>query len=130
MNDIPPVADKVICIDFDGTIFKWGDIYADTPPFPGVIDFMRRLKSNGWNIVIFTSRMSPTWWESEGLLPQEAFSTQMGFVKQRLEKYGIPYDRITAEKVPASYYIDDKAIRFEGLDHSWADIQRQIKLDE
>ena len=46
--DIPPVAHNVICVDFDGTIFQWGDIYARTPPFNGCVEVMRELRKRGW----------------------------------------------------------------------------------
>ena len=103
-----------------------GDRYDKTPPFVGAVDAIRAFKSAGYTIVIFTSRMSPTWWESEGMDMKEAYVTQSSFCKQRLDNFGIPFDRITAEKVPAEYYIDDKAIEFEGNDYSWKEIQRRV----
>lgn len=124
--NIPPSALKVICVDFDGTLFQWGDIHEKTPPFQGAVEFMRKLKQQGWEIVIFTSRMSPTWWEAEGFEFKKAMVTQSTFIEKRLNDFGIPFDRITAEKVPAEYYIDDKAIEFEGKTHSWKEIQRRI----
>jgi hypothetical protein len=35
----------------------------------------------------------------------------------------IPYDMITAEKVPAEYYIDDRAIAFRG---NWLQVKKEI----
>jgi hypothetical protein len=122
-TDLPPVAHNTICVDFDGTIFQWGDIYAQTPPFEGCVEVIRNLRKQGWYIVIFTSRMSPTWWASEGWDFEEAERRQYDFVAHRLVDYGIPFDRITAEKVPAEYYIDDKAIRFEG---DWFKIRGKV----
>lgn len=122
----PPVADKVICVDFDGTIFAWGDLYEKTPPLPGAVDFMRALKQQGWTIVIFTSRMSPTWWAAEGKDLKQERIFQSSFIEKRLGDYGIPWDRITAEKVPAEYYIDDKAIEYEGNTFSWKQIAERI----
>jgi len=125
-HDIPPVARNVICVDFDGTIFKWGDIYARTPPFNGCVEVMRELRKRGWEIVILTSRMSPTWWEAEGFVFKDALAEQIAFIKSRLEEYGIPFDRITSEKVPAEYYIDDKAVPFDGSDARWAEIGKEV----
>lgn len=122
----PPVADKVICVDFDGTLFQWGDIHEKTPPFQGAVEVMRKLKAQGWTIVIFTSRMSPTWWEAEGMDFKSALQNQTGFITKRLNDFGIPFDRITAEKVPAEYYIDDKAVEFEGKTHSWNSIRDRV----
>ena len=124
--DIPPVAHNTVCVDFDGTIFQWGDIYAKTPPFNGCVEVVRELRKQGWTIVIFTSRLSPTWWESEGWTFDEAMETQVKFIRSRLDEFGIPYDYITAEKVPAEYYIDDKAIGFDGKAGSWKAIGKRI----
>ncbi len=126
MNDIPPVAHRVICVDFDGTIFEWGDLYCKTEPFTGVVEFMQALKSEGWRIVIFTSRMSPTWWAAEGWKPREALAEQIGFITGRLESYSIPFDQITCEKVPAEFYIDDKAIRYTNKPGEWRKIKRKV----
>lgn len=124
--NLPPVAKDTICVDFDGTLFQWGDLYSKTPPLQGAIEFMRELRKKGWYIVIFTSRMSPTWWESEGWDFRQAMSDQTTFIEYRLNEYGIPFDRITAEKVPAEYYIDDKALKYEGATHSWNEIRKLI----
>lgn len=122
--DIPPVAKNVICIDFDGTIFQWGDIYAKTPPFDGCVEVMRELRKRGWEIVILTSRMSPTWWASEGWEWEESMKKELTFIQDRLIEYGIPFDYITAEKVPAEYYIDDKAVEFTG--DNWKKIGKRV----
>lgn len=118
--------DNTVCVDFDGTLFRWGPLMDKTDPFPGAIEAMREFKKAGFEIIIMTSRMSPTWWERAGFDFQEAMSVQGGWVRSRLDAYGIPYDRITAEKVPAEFYIDDKAIEFEGNDWSWRDIQARV----
>lgn len=122
--DIPPVAHNTICVDFDGTLFQWGDIYAKTPPFDGCVEVMRELRKRGWKIVIFTSRMSPTWWASEGWDYEEAMEKETQFIQNRLREFGIPFDRITAEKIPAEYYIDDKAVEFTG--DNWKQIGKRI----
>ena len=125
-NDIPPVAEKVICVDFDGTLFQWGDLYEKKPPFQGAVDAMRAFKKAGFTIVILTSRLSPTWWEHEGMEFGKALQIQTDFCTKRLNDFGIPFDRITAEKVPAEYYIDDKAIEFTGETFAWQNIARRV----
>jgi hypothetical protein len=125
-KNIPPVAEKVMCVDFDGTLFKWGDLKEKTPPFVGAVQALRDFSAAGWEIVIFTSRMSPTWWDHEGMDFKRASVQQSAFVKKRLDDFGIPFDRITAEKVPAEYYIDDKAIEFTGKTFSWNEIRNRI----
>lgn len=126
IDNIPPVAHRVICVDFDGTIFQWGDVYEKTEPFDGVVEFMQELKEKGWRIVIFTSRMSPTWWKAEGFKMREALGEQIAFITRRLQDYDIPFDHITCEKVPAEFYIDDKAIRYSNKPGEWRKIKRKV----
>jgi hypothetical protein len=125
-NNVPPAGRNVICVDFDGTLFQWGDLYEKKPPFQGAVEAMRAFKRAGYEIVILTSRLSPTWWADEGMDFQKALITQTTFCEKRLTDFGIPFDRITAEKVPAEHYIDDKAIEFEGETYSWREIKERI----
>jgi predicted phosphatase len=121
-SNLPPVAQKVICVDFDGTIFPWGEINASEPPFPHAVEVIKRMKQKGWTVIIFTSRMSPTWWNAEGWNLKEAMQEQLGIVQARLAAWDIPYDRITCEKVPAAAYIDDRAIHFDPS-NGWAELE-------
>lgn len=127
-HNVPPVGKKVICVDFDGTLFQWGDLYEKMPPFQGAVEALRKMKAAGYEIVIFTSRMSPTWWVAEGMELKQAMVEQRAFCEKRLNDFGIPYDRITAEKVPAIAYIDDKAIEFKGEPFSWREIVKRLGL--
>jgi hypothetical protein len=120
-------AGKRVCVDFDGTIFPWGPVAdEDTPPFEGAVEVIKKLKDEGFTIFIFTSRMSPLWWSEMGWSYTDALSEQHAFVTTRLRKWGIPYDVISSEKVPARYYIDDRAIGFRG---DWADVKATIEAD-
>src|SRR6187399_1684485 len=119
---IPPVARKVLCVDFDGTLFRWGPLDDDSPPLPGAVEAVDAFVLAGYTVVIYTSRLSPTWWRHE--IPRadgmsvfewvhqyEAFGhEQRVLVEERLRNFKIPYSRITAEKIPAHYYIDDRAV--------------------
>lgn len=125
-NGHAPIADGVICVDFDATLVRWGGLMDDKRPTDGAKAFMQRLRDEGWKIVIFTSRLSPTWARSviESQWPHEGASfgwrvssfldEQERFVAGQLRKLGIPFDLITAEKVPAIAYIDDRAISYHG----------------
>lgn len=105
----PPVAAGTILVDFDGTLFPWDDLFAENPPVPGAVDAMRRLKAHGYTIYIYTSRMSDVWLEHEG----QDVAKHDAHVRKMLDRYGIPYDGITANKRPAVAYIDDNAERLE-----------------
>lgn len=120
----PPVARKVMCIDFDATLFPWGELNGTEPPMPGAIAFVKAAKAAGYRIVILTSRMSPTWWIAEGWANDRMTHMKWYYsVAERLMEYDIPFDLITAEKVPAEYYIDDKAIEFK---NNWSEIHERI----
>jgi hypothetical protein len=120
----PPVARKVVCIDFDGTLFPWGELNATSEPLFDAVETVRAFKGAGYRIVIFTSRMSPTWWIAEGW-PNDDYTYAKWFssVAQRLDEWDIPFDDITCEKVPAEYYIDDKAIEFK---NNWLEIRERV----
>ncbi len=80
------------------------------PEVDGALRSMKALKSLGYEVMIHTTRATNG---------QEGIDTVAGW----LDKRGIPYDGITAEKLDAKYYIDDKAIAFKGR---WSDVLNQI----
>jgi ribonucleotide monophosphatase NagD (HAD superfamily) len=124
-NGHPPVAHKVICVDFDSTIIPWGaTMFDDSNPLPGAVEAIREFKKAGYKVVIFTSRMSPTWWKSEGWTVKKAVNEQMAYVTSILDKHDIPFDAVTSEKVPAVAYIDDKAIEYTGS--NWDAIKERV----
>jgi len=131
---VPPVARGVICVDFDGTLFPWAALDDDSDPFPGAVRAVKAFAKAGYRIIIFTSRASHTWHLDEvnrlfernaDFMPSlSAFSgMQLAHVERRLRKHDIPFDRITAEKVPAEYYIDDRAMEFRG---DWNEIHDRV----
>jgi hypothetical protein len=109
-NGHPPIADGVFLIDFDGTIAPFGHLFNYPEPFPGIANFTKRLKSRGYQIGIFTSRLSPVWLET---VPSTA-EQHVAYIQEYCDKHGILYDFITADKRPGMAYVDDKAIEFKG----------------
>lgn len=110
----PPVADGWVCVDFDGTLYPWGYLNAEPQPLDGAVAAMKAFRECGYKIAIFTSRLSPTWYRSEGWNRDDAELEQFTYIANILERDGIPFDKITAEKIPAVAYIDDKAVPFDG----------------
>jgi hypothetical protein len=110
-------------IDFDGPIHKYskghgdGDIYDE--PSEGVKESIEWLKDQGYEIVIFTTRASKTNSEEFG----SDYKKEIVKIENWLESYGIPYDLVTAEKLAANFYIDDKAIHYGG---SWDVVKDEI----
>lgn len=110
----PPVARGVVCVDFDGTIFPFGRMdVTGVHPIDGAAEAVRALKNRGYTIVIFSSRFSKAWHDHEGWDHDQAMIEQTALVSSALKAHGIPFDRMTAEKVPAIAYFDDKAWRAE-----------------
>jgi hypothetical protein len=113
--DLDNVNSKRIMIDFDGTIHKyskgWKDGTVYDEPISGAKQFIDQLKDDGFEVVVFTSRLSVS------SLGQEVVNEQKEMIEMWLKKYGIKIDGITAEKIPATAYIDDLAIEFDGWNH-------------
>lgn len=116
---------KRAMIDLDGTIHKYskgwfdGSIYDD--PFDGARNVINWLKDNGYEIVIFTTRAS----KENALEHGEDVSKEIHKVANWLMANDIYYDRITAEKLAADFYIDDRAINIENGD--WYTVLNVIK---
>jgi hypothetical protein len=110
-------------IDFDGTIHKYSKGYQDgslyDEPFDGAKEFIDWLKSEGYQIVIFTTRASKTNdQETGGNHKKEILK-----IENYLKEHNIHYDLITAEKLAANFYIDDRAIHFV----NWKSVKDEVK---
>lgn len=112
-------------IDLDGTIHKYsqgyknGEIYDDA--FDGAKEVIDFLKRSGYEIVIFTTRASKANAKELG----GDHNDQIKKIGSWLEKHGIYFDSITAEKLAADFYIDDKAIQIK--DGDWDSVLNVIK---
>ena len=118
------VEQKRAMIDLDGTIHKYsqgykdGTIYDDA--FKDAKDVIEWLKSNGYEIVIFTTRAS----EINAIENGGDHNQQIDAVANWLKLNGIYFDKITAEKLGADFYIDDKAICIKNGD--WKSVKDVI----
>lgn len=113
-------ARNVVCVDFDLTLVDWSSLDAIPEPLPGAVEAVRELERRGYEVVILTSRFSPTWWEAHcgpGEDPDAFGYGQEALVLQSLRDMGLGHLRVTAEKVPALAYVDDRAVPFSG---DWA----------
>jgi ribonucleotide monophosphatase NagD (HAD superfamily) len=125
-HGVAPTAADVVAVDFDGTIFPFVDIFGAPEPMEGAVDALKAFKEVGFRIVILTSRLSQRWLEESGNFAH----AQYKYVANMLDKYGIPWDEITAEKVPAAAYIDDRAIPYSGSQYEWAVIRSTVIFDK
>jgi hypothetical protein len=102
-----------IAVDFDGVIHKYskgffdGSIYDE--PVDGVVEALRELQKD-YYIYIFSNR-------------NETPEGEMA-VLEYLKKYNIPFDKISATKPPAKFFIDDGAIRFD----TWEQVKKDLEF--
>jgi len=97
---------RTIAVDFDGVIAEydgWKGVGVLGTPRPDVVEVLRALKSEGWKIVIHTTR------------GEEEIVAYLG-------KHEIPHDEINRNsdykthglKPVADVYWDDRAVRYSG----------------
>lgn len=99
----------VFAVDFDNTVHDAAHPIPGRrmgPPIEGAKEALTGFIKRG-EVVIFT-----VW----GDTPKP--------IEDWFKFYGIPFTRITNIKPSATYYIDDKAIRFT----SWPEVLKQIKI--
>ena len=97
-------------IDLDKTIHKYSKGYGDgtiyDEPFKDARKAINWLKDQGYEIVIFSTRASPSNAEEMG----GDYKKEIGNIESWLKNHDIYFDRVTADKIAADFYIDDKAI--------------------
>jgi hypothetical protein len=105
----------VVCVDFDGTIVdevRWPEKPA---PKPGVQQALQGFRDQGFCIKIYSARNNPR------IRNQKERYKQM---VQLLSEYKIPYDEIVTHPKPiTTFYIDDRAIRFENWEQVIQDVE-------
>lgn len=124
-NGHPPVAQGVVLVDFDQTLREWGGLFEFKPPYPGASKFLHELKDAGYKVILFTSRLSTVWHASEGRDPARGILEQVEFLQEYCARFDLPFEAVTAEKVPAIAMIDDKAVEFRG---DWNKARRRFKM--
>ncbi|MGD2071932.1 MAG: hypothetical protein PVG65_00375 [Candidatus Thorarchaeota archaeon] len=116
---------KRVMVDLDRTIHKysrsWNDGTIYDPPFEGAKEALEWLRNQGFQIIIFTTRAS----EQNAIEHNMNHTKQIRMVSEWLNKYKIPFDGITAEKIAAEFYIDDKAVHIPN--GNWNVVIQKIK---
>ena len=121
-------APKRVMVDFDKTIHPykkgWNDGKVEDPPYPGAKEAIEKLKNDGYEIVIFSTRAS------QGAADEFKTETEdeIQNISNYLKNHGIYFDRITGDKIAADFYIDDKAVYIKN--GNWKDVLSQIKKRE
>lgn len=98
--------DRVIAIDLDGCLLQMA-----YPEFgavnDGAIDVINEFRRNGCKIAIYTSR------------PYMDYED----IKKHLDINNVLYDLIICGKPIAKFYIDDRAIKYEG---NWQEVRDKV----
>jgi len=97
---VTELEERTICVDLDNTLCRSAspDDYAEAEPMPGAREALRQLRQAGWIIVLFTGRHFHHW----------------QVTTDWLRRHGFEYDQVVFGKPPARFYIDDRAIPFDG----------------
>lgn len=106
-----------IVVDFDGVLHSYtsgwqgADAIPD-PPTPGAQEFMASMLAAGWDVVIQSTRAATV----QGANAIAEWLIRHRFPAPRRDSIGDPRAAwtITAEKLPALVYLDDRALRFDG----------------
>lgn len=120
---------KTVVIDFDDTL-----VTSDYPRVkglkPGAKGALQALRSMGFQILISSCRACSWNWECYyGDTPVNHASERLAFIhmKRFLDENEVPYDILddgTKGKPSGSYYVDDKAVRFE---NNWPEIVEFVR---
>lgn len=103
---------NIVAVDFDGTITPHSFPEIPEAPFDGVRECLQFFRDRGWRIVIHTSRAWSGFSEDN-----KKYVVEM---TEWLDRHGIPFDEVSAEKVPTHFYIDYKAVRCQAeSDPNW-----------
>ena len=117
---------KRVLVDFDKTIHAYshglGDGTAYDKPIDGARESLQQLMNEGYEVCIFTARVC-----RENRKSDQEWKEQIRMVKDWLEKYDIPYHRLTSKKLAATAIIDDRAIHFTG---DWSKALQELKSIE
>lgn len=121
-NGHPPEADKLIMIDFDGTIAPFGMLFDFPKPLAGVMEFAWMMKKKGYRIGIFTSRLNKEWLKNV----HQTRKQHIEYITEYCKRNAIPFDFITSDKYPCEQYFDDKATNVKDnwweIFYKWRDI--------
>ena len=112
-----------IVVDWDGTCVN--EVWPGQGDWlPGAVDTLKSFLAEGWDVVIFSTRLSKK--NVDEVTDFDGHEDTVLALRRKLDDAGLQEVDIWLKdwKPGAVYYIDDKAIRFEG---KWYDVVKQIE---
>ena len=117
---------KIIAVDFDGVIHGYSKGWQNGRPYdqpvPGARQAMEKLISEGYHVMIYTTRCNPDYLEGSTV-------DRVQDVRDYLLINSIPFSEIYTGngKPKATIYVDDRAIGFKG---NWEQTVEEINSFE
>jgi capsule biosynthesis phosphatase len=104
---------RAMVVDIDGTLcpIKGPDeSYADLPVEPRMLQRLIEMKSQGWRIILSSSRGMRTYDGNQGEIAAKVLPTLTAW----LERNGVPFDELWIGKCwpgHEGFYVDDRTVR-------------------
>lgn len=117
-----------IVLDWDGTLVP--QEWPDHPPMTAeAVLFVEALLHEGWEVVVDSTRLAPCDVDEETMLDKEDTLREWEYIRHELDRQGFHYVKIWDKpwKPGARWYVDDKAIPFQG---NWDWVLHRIELGE
>lgn len=119
---------RTAAVDWDGTCVEdaWP---AQGDWLPGAIPVLHELARSGWRILIHTCRIAPV--EPDGFTERRPGQVmeEINGIREKLDEAGLTMVEIHTKpwKPSADVYIDNKAVRYAGRPHSWANLLTKLR---
>lgn len=119
--------ERRIAVDFDGCIAQMNseDYHQIGKPVPGAKNALNELRTMGWYVVLWTSRVNALELSELSQAPNQ-YPKLMIEMLAWLEEYEIEYDEVFmgGQKPCVRYFIDDRMFPIQSDDEldSWADV--------
>lgn len=118
-----------IIVDWDGTcvIPAWPSQPIEW--MPGAVKALHDMASYA-NVLIFSARLNPFEPSTTVPRPQEAVDEETAYIRRMLDRESLHHVGIWTHpgKPTGDLYIDDKAERYNGRQHSWARLAQKVRM--
>lgn len=114
---------KRIVVDWDGTCVE-NKYPAEVPLLEGAADALHSFLAQGYEVVIFSCRLSHVEMDEVTPLPEDWIQREREYIRRTLDEAGLQavYIWDAPWKPSAVLYIDDKGLRF----YDWQQVVRDV----